>query len=94
MDARLDENQTITLKTRRDGDITLNEYVRLSVENYLSQLDGLHANGLYALVISEVEKPLIKAVLQYTNQNQTKASDTLGISRSTLRKKMMEHNIE
>jgi Fis family transcriptional regulator len=40
------------------------------------------------MVIREVEKPLIEAVLKHCGQNQTKASKVLGLSRSTLRKKV------
>ncbi len=84
----------ITLKTRRDGDITLSEYVRLSIDYYFDQLNGHPLNGLHALVIGEVEKPLIEAVMKHTNQNQTKAANALGLSRSTLRKKMIQYDIK
>ncbi len=94
MGALAKDDQTITLKTRRDGDITLSEYVRLSVDHYFEQLNGHPPNGLYALVIGEVEKPLVEAVLEHTNQNQTKAANALGLSRSTLRKKMIQYDIK
>ena len=94
MDPIVDDNQTITLKTRRDGDITLSKYVRLSVNYYFDQLKGHLPNGLHALVIGEVEKPLIEAILEHTNQNQTKAASALGLSRSTLRKKMIQYDIK
>jgi Fis family transcriptional regulator len=48
---------------------------------------------LYALVLSEVEQPLIRTVLEYCGHNQTQAAQILGLSRSTLRKKMTQYGI-
>ncbi len=43
---------------------------------------------LYQAFLSEVERPLFKAVLHSTFQNQSAAADVLGIHRATLRKKL------
>ena len=67
--------------------------VKESIEHYFSQLNGHDASGVYAMVISEVEKPLIQAVLNHCGYNQTKASKVLGLSRSTLRKKIEVYNL-
>ena len=48
---------------------------------------------LYQLVIGEVEKPLFKAVLRYTNGNQSEAAEILGINRGTLRKKLKQYGL-
>ena len=40
------------------------------------------------LVIGEVERPLFKAVMDYTQGNQSQAAGILGINRGTLRKKL------
>lgn len=71
----------------------LSDLVKQAVDQYFSQLNGYDANGLYEMVISEVEKPLIEATLSHTGHNQTKAAKVLGLSRSTLRKKMDHYNI-
>ncbi len=68
--------------------IPLSVHVKKTVELYFEQLNGHDTSGLHAMVISEVEKPLIEAALDYCGQNQTKASKILGLSRSTLRKKL------
>lgn len=68
--------------------ITLSEHVKQAVELYFSQLNGHDAANLYAMVLSEVEKPLLETTLQQTGYNQTKAAKALGLSRSTLRKKL------
>ncbi|NOR80753.1 MAG: Fis family transcriptional regulator [Methyloprofundus sp.] len=66
----------------------LSAQVRTAVNHYLAQLDGVEATGLHAMVLAEVEKPLFEATLQHSGYNQTKAAQILGISRSTLRKKL------
>ena len=68
--------------------IPLSAHVKETIEHYFSQLNGFDISGLHNMVICEVEKPLIKATLEYCGHNQTKASKILGLSRSTLRKKV------
>jgi len=78
------------------GDIqgsTLAQCVTQSLENYFTELDGHDTADLYQLVLSEVEKPLLETVMKYADGNQSRASAMLGISRSTLRKKLHQHNL-
>ena len=49
--------------------------------------------NLYEMVLGEVEQPLLKAVLDFTRGNQSKAADVLGINRGTLRKKLKEYGL-
>ena len=72
----------------------LREAVRDSLERYFEQLDGTAPNDLYQLVLQQVEQPLFEAVLGHTGGNQSKAAVLLGISRSTLRKKLAQYEIE
>jgi Fis family transcriptional regulator len=72
----------------------LSEQVRLAVERYFEQLNGYSASSLYDIVLQEVERPLIETVLAHCDHNQSKAAQVLGLSRSTLRKKMTQHGIE
>lgn len=44
--------------------------------------------GLYELVLREVETPLLKEVLAWSDGNQSRAATALGINRATLRKKL------
>ncbi|WP_460035755.1 DNA-binding transcriptional regulator Fis [Methylothermus subterraneus] len=74
--------------------IVLKEQVRIALERYFAELDGEQVTDLYAMVIAEVEKPLFKTVLDYTGGNQSKAAQVLGLSRSTLRKKLKQYGIE
>ena len=45
------------------------------------------------MVMSEVEEPLLQTVMRHTGGNQTKAAALLGISRSTLRKKLAQSDL-
>ena len=68
--------------------LLLCEHVHLVVKDYLSRLGTDEVSNLYAMVIHEVERPLIQAVLEQCGHNQSKAAQMLGLSRSTLRKKI------
>ncbi|MET0118482.1 MAG: DNA-binding transcriptional regulator Fis [Sedimenticola sp.] len=72
----------------------LRECVRDAMTSYFRQLDGHTASDLYQMVISEVEKPLLETVMLHTEGNQTKAASALGISRSTLRKKLAHYGLD
>ena len=67
---------------------TLKESTETALQEYFKTLNGDAPNGLYKLVINEVELPLIEAVMAFTNKNQSQAAEILGINRSTLRKKL------
>jgi Fis family transcriptional regulator len=66
----------------------LRECVTRAVRRYLHDLDSQMPEGLYELVLSEVETPLLREVLQWAGGNQSKAAAALGINRATLRKKL------
>lgn len=76
-------------------DITapLSTQVKAAVNQYLANLDGNQTTGLHAMVLAQVEKPLLEAALQHSGYNQSKTALVLGISRSTLRKKLKKYNI-
>jgi Fis family transcriptional regulator len=63
------------------------------VERYFAQLGGHQAEGLYELVLGEVEAPLLASVLRHTQGNQSRAAEILGINRGTLRKKLKAYGI-
>lgn len=78
----------------KEGNSVLSSHVREALRTYFARLDGHGASNLYELVLSEVEQPLIETVLEHCEHNQTKAAQCLGLSRSTLRKKMQIYRIE
>lgn len=50
--------------------------------------------GLYERIMNEIEPQIILSSLKYTHGNRHKAADILGINRNTLRKKMVQYNID
>jgi Fis family transcriptional regulator len=72
----------------------LRELIRRTLEHYFKQLDGTHPANLYELVIEEVELPLLQIVMHFTEGNQSKAAEHLGMSRGTLRKKLKHYKLE
>ncbi len=66
----------------------LRESVREALDEISQKLEGKYPANLYRLIINEVERPLFEKVLEYTNGNQSKASEILGITRSTLKKRL------
>jgi Fis family transcriptional regulator len=72
----------------------LRDAVMDALTHYFDQLDGTPPNDLYQLVLQQVEQPLFESVMHYTGGNQSRAATLLGISRSTLRKKLAQYEIE
>lgn len=72
---------------------SLSEAVDRAVKNYLSAMDGQEVTELYELVISEIEAPLLAAVMKRTSYNQSRASVMLGLNRGTLRKKLKKYGL-
>jgi Fis family transcriptional regulator, factor for inversion stimulation protein len=93
LNVSLKNSEIINMDTKSTMLLPLSVYVKQSIEQYLNQLSGHDAIGLHALVINEVEKPLLEAALEHAGYNQTKAAKSLGLSRSTLRKKLEQYNI-
>lgn len=62
--------------------------VRMVLSNYFAQLDGEPPENLYSLLLSAIEAPLLETVMCLVCDNQSQAAKILGISRSTLRKKL------
>ncbi|WP_249976586.1 DNA-binding transcriptional regulator Fis [Vreelandella olivaria] len=71
----------------------LREAVETAMRRYFEHLDGSQASDLYAMVMAEVEAPLLACVLEHTAGNQTRAADVLGLNRGTLRKKLKQYGL-
>ncbi len=81
-----------TLKSRNSKK-PLCQHTEEALDQYFSALNGDRPGDLYDLVIGEVERPLFKAVLDYTDGNQSQAAGILGINRGTLRKKLKTYSL-
>ena len=65
----------------------------VAIKQFIDTLDGEDSTDFYALVLAEVEEPLLRVVMQYTSNNQSKAAAMLGLNRGTLRKKLRQYKL-
>ena len=75
--------------TSRSNEIA--DAVVRTLDQYFRDLDGEKPNALYAMVIKNVERPMLEFVLKQAGGNQTLCAEMLGINRNTLRRKLSEH---
>ena len=71
----------------------IQECVQNSLEGYLRDLRGTEPDGMYNMLVTVVEKPLLEVVMRHADNNQSKAAQWLGLNRTTLRKKLLEHKL-
>ena len=64
-----------------------------ALRSYFRTLNGSKPGDLYDLVLGEVEAPLFRTVMAYTEGNQSRAAEILGINRGTLRKKLRQYRL-
>ena len=72
----------------------LHECISAALKNYFHHMDGHEPDNLYQMVLQEMEEPLLRAVLEHTRSNQSRAAMILGLNRGTLRKKMKQYNLD
>ena len=80
-------------KNENNGNKSLHKHTEDALEIYFESLNGDSPGDLYDLVIGEVERPLFKAVLDYTHGNQSQAAGILGLNRGALRKKLRYYSL-
>ena len=68
--------------------------VKDSIEKYLQELEDTAPSEMYAMVLSQVEQPLLESVLAHTGGNQSRAAEFLGLNRGTLRKKLRIYDLD
>ena len=68
--------------------------VQESLQTYFDDLGEAPPSNLYEMVIGAVERPLLEAVMLWAKGQQTRAATALGISRSTLRTKLMMYGLD
>lgn len=70
--------------------VSLEKLVRSKLEVLFEeqQKAAVEIDGLYDVVLEQVEKPLIELALRVHKGNQVKTAKMLGINRNTLKKKM------
>jgi Fis family transcriptional regulator len=75
--------------------VSLEKLVKSKLEVLFKQREEAQVDlqGLYSIVIEQVEKPLIELSLSAFNGNQVKTAKMLGINRNTLKKKIDNYRI-
>lgn len=72
---------------------TLRDAATRVVRRYLHDLNGSDCRDLYALMLRQVERPVLEEALRHCAGNLTRTAELLGMNRATLRKKLDELGI-
>lgn len=75
-------------------ELSIQSVVGAKLESFLGRLGNYETNDVYEAVISRVEEPLLKLVLNHSKGNQIRAARLLGINRNTLRTKLKKYDIK
>lgn len=86
-------NDTFQVDASVEKPQTLRDSVEIAMRNYFAHLEGQDVANVYQMVMSEVEAPMLEAVMRFCRDNQTKASQVLGLNRGTLRKKLKQYGL-
>ncbi len=73
---------------------SLEDCVRASLERYLADLGDADPTNMWDMVMQCVEKPVLDVAMARAGGNQSRAAVILGITRSTLRKKLAQHGLQ
>lgn len=71
----------------------LRDVVARAVAQYLADMGSTPPTNLHERIITEVEGPLIRTVLEHTGGNQSRAAAILGMTRSTLRNRIRRYGL-
>ncbi|MCD6048195.1 MAG: DNA-binding transcriptional regulator Fis [Gammaproteobacteria bacterium] len=77
----------------KDSTRPLSHTIEEALTHFINEHHTHLPKNLHALAISMVEKPLLKLVMQKTEQNQSLAAKILGLNRATLRKKLTDYHL-
>ena len=67
--------------------------IEQNLDKYFHDLQGENPSNVYAMVLLQVERPLLGYVLNMCGGNQSQAARILGLNRNTLRKKLAEQGL-
>lgn len=72
---------------------SLREFAAETMLNCFTTLDDHKVTGVYQMVLTEVEAPLLKSVMFYVTGNKTKAAEVVGFNHWTLSKKLRQYGL-
>jgi Fis family transcriptional regulator, factor for inversion stimulation protein len=75
------------------SELPLRHYTEQVLTEYFTRLNGHAPADLHQLVLREVEEPLLRIVMERSAGNQSRAAAMLGITRTTLRKKLKQFGL-
>ena len=78
---------------KKGPDLALEELIEHKFRYFVKQMNRSGGRNLHAILLKEIEAPLIRITLKETNGNQIQAASLLGMNRNTLRKKIKELKI-
>ena len=88
------EKQSVCGVGNSNGNTALQQCVVAELEKYFAMLEGHPPNDLYKLVIAQVETALFGYVLEACGNNQSRAAEYLGVSRGTLRNRIVDLSLD
>ena len=73
---------------------SISDSVASSLDDFFQNLDDVATpRNLYNTILTQIEKPLLDKVMQYSLNNRTTAAQILGINPATLRKKLALYKV-
>ena len=73
--------------------MNIDDFLKKSLKEHLGKMKAMENGRLHETVLGQVEKSLLRMVMEETRGNQSDASRMLGINRNTLRKKIREYKL-
>jgi len=88
------ESNTDKLK-KITPELPLRDHMILLMTTYFEKITNneITPENIYKNIMTEVELPLLKFVMEYTGNNQSSAASILGLNRGTFRKKLNYYGI-
>lgn len=71
----------------------IDQCIRQSLNRYFEELGDEKPENVWNMVFVSVERALLETIMTKAGGNQTQAAAMLGITRTTLRKKLSNHNL-
>jgi len=73
---------------------SLDACVRAALDRYFAELDGALPQGVHAMVMHNVERAVLAAVMERTGGNQTRAAERLRVTFRALRYYVQKYGLK